>query len=514
MAKRDQESAGGAATVGSKLFLILGNQLFPLKFLPPPVGLRVFMAEDQELCTYFKFHKHKIILFLSAMRAYADELRAAGYQVDYIKIDDPVLRRQNYMEKLTSYATAHGVSQLVSFEIEDKFMERRLTDFVKTRNIHHEVLESPMFLTSRMEFQQYLKRAKKPFMKSFYEARRRELKILMDDDGGPCGGKFSFDDQNRCALPLEVGLPRLPKIRVDRHVSAVGAVVSQLFADHPGEVQGFWLPTTRNNAWVWFEDFLHERLGNFGPYEDALTNRHDVVFHSALSPLMNLGLLTPDEVIEGAISHAARHDVPMNSLEGFVRQVMGWREFVRGIYQNYSERQDRENFFGHRRKLADTWYQGCTGIPPLDDAIKKTLRLGWAHHIERLMVINVLMLVSGIEPREVHRWFMEMFVDSSDWVMGPNVYGMGQFSDGGIFATKPYICGSNYILKMSDYKKGPWCEEWDGLYWKFVAEKSHVLKKNPRLSMMVSMWQKKSPEQQRALLVAADRFIARNTIEP
>ena len=494
-----------------KVLVILGNQLFPHKYLPPKDGLRVFMAEDRELCTYFKFHKHKIILFLAAMRSYAEDLRKAGYEVDYVSIDDAQFAAKSYEDKLDFYLQANAARRVLSFEIEDKFMDLRLSDLLSRLQIDREELQSPMFLTSRIDFKNYLKRFKKPFMKTFYEARRRDLNVLMDADGCPRGGKFSFDDENRSALPAKVSVPPLPKIQVSQHVSDVSQIVGRLFADHPGDVGGFWLPTTRGSALAWFDSFLRDRLEDFGPYEDALTTRHDVVFHSALSPMLNLGLLTPDEVIKGAISFSDKHNVPLNSLEGFLRQVMGWREFIRGIYQNYSERQDQENFFGHKRKLAKTWYEGRTGIPPLDDAIQKTLRLGWSHHIERLMVINCLMLISSIDPREAHRWFMEMFVDSSDWVMGPNVYGMGQFSDGGIFATKPYICGSNYILKMSDYKKGPWCEEWDGLYWKFVAEKSHVLQKNPRLSMMVAMWNKKSPDQQLKLLEAADCFMERNT---
>ena len=176
-------------------------------------------------------------------------------------------------------------------------------------------------------------------------------------------------------------------------------------------------------------------------------------------------------------------NIPMNSLEGYVRQVIGWREFIRGIYHNFDEVQSKSNFWNHKRKLNENWYTGNTGIPPLDDAIKKANRFGYCHHIERLMIISNIMLLSQIHPQEVFKWFMEMFVDSSDWVMGPNVYGMAQFSDGGIFATKPYICGSNYLLKMSNYKKGDWCNEVDGLYWGFINNNRDFFAKNPRMSL-------------------------------
>lgn len=493
------------------LLLIMGNQLFPLEFLPPKNQVTVFMAEDRELCTYYRFHKHKILLFLAAMRSYADSLRKAGYAVDYVSLDDESQRPIKFEDKVRQSLNVNAGGRLVSFEIEDKFMDVRLRQLAQSMGREFVTLRSPMFLTSRDEFGAYLKRSKKPFMKTFYEERRKVLKVLIDKSGGPVGGKWSFDDENRERLSGDIQVPNLPKIRPNKHVEDVGKLVKHLFIDHPGDVQDFWLPVTEVDAEAWLKNFLDQRLENFGRFEDALTKDHFAVFHSVLSPLMNLGLLTPDHILKQTLKHAEDHRTPMNSLEGFVRQVMGWREFIRGIYQNYSDREDHSNIFNHKGRLNSCWYQANTGIPPLDDALGKTIKFGWAHHIERLMVISNVMLLSCVDPREVHRWFMEMYVDSSDWVMGPNVYGMGQFSDGGIFATKPYISGSNYILKMSDYSKGPWCEIWDGLYWKFVAEKISFLKKNPRLSMMVSMWEKKSPQQKKSLLAAADRFIERVT---
>ena len=495
----------------SKVLLILGNQLFPVKYLPPAEDVQVFMAEDLDLCTYYRFHKHKIMLFLAAMRTYADEIKAAGYRVQYCTLNESAGRTQSYEQKLEAFLQSRKALELITFEIEDKFMEKRIAGLCSKLKIRQKPLPSPMFLTSRDQFAEYLRRSKKPFMKTFYEQRRRDLKILMTVDGSPLGGKFSFDEDNRESLPDDVAAPNLPKITANHHVKNVGELVSVLFPGHPGEVKDFWLPVSYKDSSEWFDDFLEKRFKDFGVYEDAITKRDMALFHSVLSPMMNLGLLTPEHIVNRTLIFAQKNKIPMNSLEGFIRQVIGWREFVRGIYQNFSERQDRENFFKHERKLTESWYQGTTGLPPLDDAIKKTAKYGWAHHIERLMIISCVMLLTQIDPREVHRWFMEMYVDSSDWVMGPNVYGMGQFSDGGIFATKPYICGSNYILKMSDYKKGPWCEEWDGLYWKFVAEKFQFLGKNPRLSMMVAMWKKKSPEQQEALLDAANRFMTRNS---
>jgi deoxyribodipyrimidine photolyase-related protein len=263
-------------------------------------------------------------------------------------------------------------------------------------------------------------------------------------------------------------------------------LVAARFADHPGRLDAAWLPTTHERAEAWLEDFLVNRFRDFGTYEDALTHRSPFVYHSALAPLLNIGLLTPGEVLERALDHAARENVPLNSLEGFVRQILGWREFVHGVYHHYYQPMQARNIWNAGRKLTASWYDGTTGIAPLDHVIGKTLEYGWAHHIERLMIAANLMNLSGIEPLEVYRWFMEMFVDAYDWVMVPNVFGMGLTSEGGIFTTKPYICGSNYVRKMSDFQPGPWCDVMDGLFWRFVANHETTLKANHRLAPMVA----------------------------
>lgn len=496
-----------SAMDASGILLVFGNQLFPLKHLPPRQGVTIFMAEDPELCTYYRFHKHKIILFLAAMRSWADDARAAGYKVHYIPITDASSRNKTFEEKLSAFIKVNPGKALVHFEIEDKFMEKRIHELADHMGLQHTALKSPMFLTGRDEFQDYLKRSKKPFMKTFYEQRRKQSGILMTSSGEPVGGKWSFDTENRERLDPDLKIPALPKIKHNNHVRDVSAAVDELFPSHPGSSADFWLPVTLKQADSWLDDFLEKRLEHFGRFEDSITSQHFSLFHSVLSPVMNLGLLTPDDIVQRTLEYARVNKTPMNSLEGFVRQVIGWREFIRGIYQNFSGKEETTNFFNHTRRLGPQWYAASTGIPPLDDALAKSIKHGWAHHIERLMVISCLMLLCEIHPQDVHRWFMEMYVDSSDWVMGPNVYGMGQFSDGGVFATKPYICGSNYILKMSDWKKGPWCDAWDGLYWKFVSEKFHYLQKNPRLSMMVAAWNKKAPAQKTALLASADAFI-------
>jgi deoxyribodipyrimidine photolyase-related protein len=488
------------------MLLILGNQLFDPAHLPPAGECPVFMAEDRGLCTYERHHQQKIVLFLASMRNYADELKAAGYAVHYVSLDEAPGR--SYTDKLAAALDASGDDELVHFEIEDKAMERRILDFAAARKLRRRELRSPMFLCSREDFARFAGDGKRLLMADFYRQQRRRLGILMDG-GGPIGGRWSFDVENRRKLPRKVTPPEIAWPAPARHVACVIELVVREFGDHPGSAADFRWPTTRAQARAWLDDFLDRRLELFGPYEDAITTRSETVYHSALTPCLNLGLLTPREVVDRVL--AKSDEVPLQSLEGFIRQVVGWREFVRGVYRTCSERQAAANFWSHRRELTPAWYEGTTGIPPLDDTIRTAQRLGWTHHIPRLMVLGNLMTLCEIRPASAHRWFMEMYVDSSEWVMGPNVYGMGLFSDGGIFATKPYICGSNYLLKMSDYRKGPWCDVVDGLYWRFIDKHREFFESNPRLALMPRALDRLATGRKALIFSAADDFLDRHT---
>ncbi|MEL7450881.1 MAG: cryptochrome/photolyase family protein, partial [Pseudomonadota bacterium] len=449
----------------SPLILVLGNQLFPPACLGEFSGAPVFMAEDVGLCTRDRHHQQKIVLFLAAMRCHAEELGKRGFDVNYHRLDED--GDIPFEDKLAASIGEAGADVLVHFEIEDKFMEQRIIALCEELGIERRELPSPMFLCSREYFADYVGRDRRLLMANFYKEQRKRLDIMVDADGNPDGGKWSFDEDNRKKLPASVDVPDIGSASSNAHVDDVIELVSTRFGDHPGDARQFWWPTTRRQALRWLDKFLTERLDLFGPYEDAMTTRTSTVFHSVLTPMLNLGLITPREIVDKTLAFAEDNDVRLASLEGFVRQVIGWREFIRGIYQNFSEKQDSTNFFGHERELSDHWFEASTGIVPLDDTIRTARDLGWTHHIPRLMVAANLMTLCEIRPTEAHRWFMEMYIDSSDWVMGPNVYGMGIFSDGGIFASKPYVCGSNYMLKMSDYKKGDWCDTVDGLYWRF-----------------------------------------------
>ena len=496
--------------MGSRtLVVVLGNQLFPANNLEPFADATVFMAEDLGLCTYVRHHQQKIVLFLAAMRSYADELREAGFDVIYKQLDDDI--DASYEDVLESAIEEIGAEHLVHFEVEDQPFERRLVEFAERKGLQRTQLASPMFLTGRAGFRAFVSGRKRLMMADYYRQQRIDSGVLVDEHNKPVGGKWSFDTENRKKLPRTVTPPAVTPAGETRHVADVKALVQSRFSGHPGRAEDFWWPTTREQARDWLEEFLRERLNEFGPYEDAISNRTDTVFHSLLSPMLNIGLLTPREVLDSALSYAEEHDSPLPSIEGFVRQVMGWREFIRGVYREFGEEQEAANFWGHQRELTDSWYEGTTGIEPLDDAIRVSTRLGWAHHIQRLMIVANLMTLSEIRPSSAWRWFMEMYVDSSEWVMGPNVFGMGIFSDGGIFATKPYICGSNYVLKMSDYRRSGWCDTMDGLYWRFIEKNREFFESNPRLALMPKALDRLESARKARIYAAADAFLARNT---
>ena len=437
------------------------------------------MAEDYQLCTYEKHHKQKILLFLSAMRSHADKLKKNKFKIEYSSIEDKSFK-SDYIEKLKKIIKTQKISEVSSFEIEDKFFEKKISHFFKKEKIKWNVIQTPMFLNSRENFKKYLSKSKKPFMAVFYKETRRELNILMKKDGNPEGGKWSFDDENRNKLPKNITIPKFPKINETTHTKKLKPIIEKVFKDHPGNTKEFWFATEYEDVVKLLNFFIKEKSNLFGDYEDAVDQKDNILFHSALSPYINLGLITPEFIVQKVLDFHHKHKIRLNSLEGYIRQVIGWREFMRGIYQSYSDEMETGNFFKHNRKMKKSWYEGSTGLPPLDHAIKNALNYGWSHHIERLMILSNIMNLCEIKPTIVYKWFMEMFVDSSDWVMVPNVYGMGLFSDGGIFATKPYICGSSYFMKMMDFKKGEWCNTNGWIILEIYRPKQKVFSKKPK----------------------------------
>ena len=489
------------------LLIILGNQLFNPIYLKKIKFDFIFMAEDYELCSYVKHHKLKILMFLLSMREYCVELRHSNYKVIYKSLEDDSFR-EKYENKLISVIKTQRIKKLVFFEIEDKFFEARINKFARQNKLTVEILPSPMFLFSREDFKTFADGKNKLLMGKYYQEKRKQLGILLDEEKKPVGGKWSFDEENRKKLPKTIEIPTLLKLKQLDYEEKLKNQIETIFYKHPGSTTNRWMPVSRKDVKHWLKDFLKTKFKDFGPYEDSISSEHNFIFHSALSPMLNNGLLTPSELICELEKYIDK--VPINSYEGLVRQVIGWREFIRGIYQEKNDLQETSNFFGHSRKLKQSWYDGTTKIKPLDDAIMFTQTFGYTHHINRLMIIGNIMNLCEIDPREIYKWFMEMFVDSSDWVMTPNVFGMATFADGGLMATKPYICGSNYIVKMSDYKKGPWCDIVDGLYWNFIEKNQKFLQKNPRLSLMVGALNRMDGKKRKHIDERAKEFIKEN----
>lgn len=382
-------------------------------------------------------------------------------------------------------------------DVVDDLLERRIRRFADEEGMQLVVADSPNFLSPRDFVEEHTgPQRKKPFMARFYEAQRKRMDILVDPDGEPVGGRWSFDEENRKKWPKGATPPQEPCVEGNSFVEEAISRVEDEFADRPSETQGFRWPVKRRDAEHWLKQFFEERFHDFGPYEDAIFTGHAFLHHSAMTPMLNIGLLNPADLIEATLKAGSSHGIGMASQEGFIRQVIGWREFMCGIYRHRSVPIRTRNFWGFTKPIPQSFYDGTTGIGPVDRVIRTLLKEGYCHHIERLMVLGSFMLLCRFDPDAVYRWFMEMFIDSYDWVMVPNVYGMSQFADGGTFTTKPYLCGSNYILKMSNERKGDWCTTWDGLYWTFIADHSEVFGRNPRMSMMKRIWEKMAPEKQ------------------
>ncbi len=493
-----------------QITLIFPHQLF-VRHPAIADGRLIYLIEDPLLFGNdphwpAAMHQQKLVLHRASMMAYRSELEAVGQRVIYIEVPDgSSLDSADLLER----ELPDGIAEIHLADPADEILLKRVHRFAEKCGAHVVVHESPNFLSPSEFLETQLAGRKKPFMARFYEAQRKRMNLLLEADGSPVGRKWSFDTENRAKLPKSHVPPREPRTLLDSHTREAIEYVSRRFPNNPGSIKHFRWPVTRQAAEAWLDQFIDERFENFGLYEDAISTGNAYIYHSAITPMLNIGLLDPRDVIDRVMAKAAESgNIPMNSLEGFIRQIIGWREFLHGIYQYRGVEIRNGNFWKFDRPLPASFYDGTTGIPPVDRVIRQLLQDGYCHHIERLMVLGNFMLLCRIRPDDVYRWFMEMFVDSYDWVMVPNVYGMSQFADGGTFTTKPYISGSNYLLKMSDEPKGPWCETWDGLFWCFIGDHTPFFLKNPRLSMMARNWGKQSPEKQAAHRKVADDFLA------
>ncbi|MCC9602974.1 cryptochrome/photolyase family protein [Stieleria sp. JC731] len=454
-----------------------------------------------------KFHLQKLWLHRASMRRYADRLSDQEMQLHYLAYEPGEVLKHQLKRHFDGQASTDGDWAVV--DPVDFILEKRLRAAAKQFGAKLEVLQTPGFINTPEENHSYRSEKSRWYMADFYKWQRRRMNVLIDSEGEPQGGQWSFDEDNRKKVPKKLlkDLPTLTSFRRNEIDKEACESVAEQFADNPGSLDELYYPTTHSQAERWLEDFVAQRLENFGPYEDAIEEGQSWLWHSVLTPALNIGLLTPQQVIDEALAYADKNDTPINSIEGFVRQVIGWREFMRATYQDLGVKMRTTNHWKHHRALPSCFYDGSTGIDPIDDTIRRLLETGYCHHIERLMVLGGFMFLCEIDPDDIYRWFMEMFIDSYDWVMVPNVYAMSQNADGGQITTKPYFSGSSYVRKMSHYAKGPWCDVWDGLYWRWIWIHRDELSQNPRWAMMCSMAEKMDDAKMKAHLENAENFL-------
>lgn len=484
--------------------LVFPHQLFEANPLFENKG-KYYILEEPLLFKQYNFHKQKLAFHRASMKCYENYLLQQGKEVVYVESGNP----QSDVRQCIKTLKKQGVTHVHYVHPTDTWLEQRIAKACGSSMARH-IYESPLFFNNSEEVKSYFGTERTKYHQTnFYKNQRKLRQLLLDATGNPTGGKWTYDVENRKKYPRKKTPPPVQYPDVDPYYSEAIAYVNANFGANLGTLsQQPRYPTNFQDAANWLDQFLEQRFAEFGPFEDALVSTASILHHSVLSPMLNVGLISPQTVLSKSIAYAQMHNIPLNSLEGFVRQLLGWREFIRGIYEYRGTFERTRNYWDFTRTIPPSFYNGTTGILPVDNCIKKALQTGYCHHIERLMVLGNFMLLCEFSPNAVYQWFMELFIDAYDWVMVPNVYGMSQFADGGLMSTKPYISGSNYLMKMSDYEKGDWQPIWDGLFWRFMHLRRDFFLKNPRLGMLVRMFDKMPEEKQKQHLQIAERYLA------
>ncbi len=481
------------------LRLIFPNQLFSAAL--HNYGEEVVLVEHPLFFSAHNYHIQKLMLHAVSMRLFAERLAQAGHPASLISPED-CRTRDAWADALRPLCRPGET--LLCYDLVDDRLEQEVRSLAETLEMPLVIEDSPSFLTDRAALSEYRKTHPGAVrMADFYAWQRRRLNVLMTSQGKPAGGTWSFDTENRKRLPKNAAPPEKEALAYDAHETALLEQAALRFSRSPGQSAGFNHPVTPEQAEYALDCFLANRFDLFGDYEDALEENLTTLYHSRLSAAMNCGLLDPAFVLTRALEAARHSGVPLNSVEGFVRQVIGWREFIRASYVWFGPEMRASNALQHTSILPPGFWVASTGIRPVDAAIRRVLAQAYTHHIERLMVLGCFLLLKETKPDAVHDWFMALFIDAYDWVMVPNVYAMSQYAHGGSITTKPYFCGSSYLRKMSHYPKEPWAEVWDGLYWRFVHRHRVLLSKNPRLRFAVDTYDRFSDERKAALEQAA-----------
>ncbi|KPF67848.1 deoxyribodipyrimidine photolyase [alpha proteobacterium AAP81b] len=499
------------------LLPVLGDQLSAslasLRAADPAASI-VLMMEVADETSYVRHHKKKIAFLFAAMRHFAAELRAAGWRVDYVRLDDPA-NSGSFDGEIARAARTHTASRIVTVEAGEWRVIAMQQGWGELTNLPTQILADDRFLSRRDGFLAWADGRKRLVMEDFYRLMRRQTGLLMAGKD-PEGGRWNFDAENRKPPPKGHAFPPPPRFAPDAITAEVLALVQARFADHYGDLEPFDYPVTRADALRALDDFIARRLASFGDYQDAMLSGEDVLYHSQLSPLLNCGLLLPLEVCTAAEAAWRAGAVPLNAAEGFIRQILGWREFVRGIHWLAGPDYPARNHLAATADLPDFYWTGDTDMNCLRQSVLATKRNAHAHHIQRLMVLGNFAMLIGVAPTQIHEWFLIVYDDAYEWVETPNVIGMSQFADGGMVGTKPYAAGGAYINRMSDYCRG--CRydvkartgadacPFNSLYWDFLARHRDVLGRNHRLLRMYDGWDRFDTDEQQRIRTQAEGF--------
>jgi deoxyribodipyrimidine photolyase-related protein len=503
--------------VSKTLILILGDQLTPdissLQGVDPAEAV-VLMAEVMAEARYVPHHKKKIAFLFSAMRHFADELSGLGWSVDYRRLDEEG-NAGSFAGEVFEAAARHDASHLrVTEPGEWRVLEelRRLDAAFDVT-----ILSDDRFIASHAEFNDWAEGRKSLRMEFFYREMRRKTGLLMDN-GQPAGGQWNFDQDNRKPAARDLLMPRPLRFDPDTTTNDVLDLVAERFADNFGTLTPFWFATTRTDAEAAFAHFLKSALPRFGDYQDAMLGGEKFLYHSVVSPYLNCGLLDPLAMCQAAEAEYRAGRAPLNAVEGFIRQIIGWREYVRGIYWREGPDYMRRNALGATRPLPWFYWSAETDMACMRATIEQTRDEAYAHHIQRLMVTGNFALLAGVDPHELHEWYLAVYADAYEWVEAPNTVGMSQFADGGLLASKPYISSGAYIDRMSDYcggcrynvkaKAGEDACPFNYLYWNFIARHHDRLKNNPRMGQIVRSFDKFSDQRKADIAADATRFLS------
>ena len=473
------------------------------------------MVEVYEEATYVRHHKKKIAFLFSAMRHFAEELREAGWRLEYIKLDNPD-NSGSFSGEVARALTRGTYDDVYVTEPGEWRVRIDMENWEEQLGVPVTLLPDNRFICAHREFTQWAEGRKRLRMEYFYREMRRKTGLLMKGDK-PAGNKWNFDTDNRKPAKADLFMPSPLYFEPDKITQKVLTLVDEQFPDHFGDLSNFWFGVTHAQAEAALDHFIEVALPQFGDYQDAMLEGEKYLYHSVLSVYINAGLLDPLNVCRRVETAWASGHAPLNAAEGFIRQVIGWREYVRGIYWLRMPEYVEQNFFGNTRALPDFYWTGKTDMACMRAAITQTRQEAYAHHIQRLMVTGNFALLAGINPKEVHEWYLAVYADAYEWVELPNTLGMSQFADGGLLGSKPYAASGNYINKMSDHcknctykvkeKTGETACPFNPLYWDFLNRNRDKLQGNPRMGQMYRTWDQMSDEKRQSYLESAKRVL-------